>query len=43
MAVVSARFTKYGHPHREVIERLKAAHVPLLRTESWGNLHFLGP
>jgi competence protein ComEC len=41
MAVASARRAKYGHPHGETVERLRAAHVPLLRTEHWGNLHFL--
>jgi competence protein ComEC len=40
MAVASARFRKYGHPHAEVITRLRAHHVPLLRTEDWGNLWF---
>lgn len=40
-AVASARKKKYGHPHKEVVAILKKAKVPLLRTEDWGNLHFL--
>jgi len=39
-AVSSARQRKYGHPHREVIERLEKVKVPLLKTEDWGHLHF---
>ncbi|MBC7370225.1 MAG: hydrolase [Bdellovibrionaceae bacterium] len=38
IAVASARFRKYGHPHIEVTERLQQHHVPLLRTEDWGNI-----
>lgn len=38
--LVSARKAKYGHPHREVVERLRAGRRPLLRTEEWGNLLF---
>jgi competence protein ComEC len=40
VAVASARFRKYGHPHAEVIARLRRHHVPLLRTEDWGHLIF---
>ncbi|HEY8269573.1 MAG TPA: hydrolase [Pseudobdellovibrionaceae bacterium] len=40
MAVASARFAKYGHPHLEVVQRLKRYHVVLLKTEDWGNLWF---
>jgi len=39
-AVSSARFRRYGHPHVEVVEELRRAHVPLLRTEEWGTIHF---
>jgi len=39
-AVASARFAKYGHPHQEVKQRLKHHHIPLLKTEDWGNLWF---
>ncbi len=39
-AIASARFAKYGHPHLEVVQRLKRHHVVLLKTEDWGNLWF---
>lgn len=39
-AVASARFARYGHPHAEIHRRLKHYHVPLLKTEDWGNLWF---
>lgn len=42
-AVASARFAKYGHPHQEVVRRLQKYHVPLLKTEDWGNLWFENP
>lgn len=37
-AVVSARFAKYGHPHKETVQKTKRHKVPLLKTEDWGNL-----
>jgi competence protein ComEC len=40
MAISSARFAKYGHPHGEVLARLQRHYVPLLRTEDWGNIWF---
>jgi competence protein ComEC len=40
MAVASAREAKYGHPHKEVRDRLKNFGIALLRTEDWGALHF---
>lgn len=40
MAVVSARKKRYGHPHFEVLFRLNRAKVPVLKTETWGNLIF---
>lgn len=40
MAIASARFEKYGHPHQEVALRLRRHQVPLLKTEDWGNLWF---
>lgn len=40
VAVASARYRRYGHPHVEVIAELRLHHVPLLRTEDWGNLWF---
>jgi len=41
MAIASARKNKYGHPHAEVQMKLKKANIPLLSTESWGNIHLL--
>jgi competence protein ComEC len=40
IAVASARQARYGHPHFEVLERLKKYRVPVLRTEDWGNIWF---
>jgi competence protein ComEC len=40
-AVASARQSRYGHPHRQVRELLQARRIPLLRTQDWGNLHFI--
>lgn len=40
IAIASAREKKYGHPHPEVRARLRKLHVPLLRTEDWGNIYF---
>lgn len=40
-AVASARKAKYGHPHKETVERLKLHRIPILKTEDWGNIHFL--
>lgn len=40
-AVSSARFSRYGHPHQDIVQRLKKNKVPLLKTEDWGTLHFL--
>lgn len=40
VAISSARFARYGHPHQEVARRLKRHHVPLLKTEDWGHLWF---
>lgn len=41
LAIASARKEKYGHPHAEVIKRLKRFHIPMITTEDWGNLIFL--
>lgn len=38
MAISSARFKRYGHPHQKVLLKLKRNHIPLLKTEDWGNL-----
>jgi competence protein ComEC len=42
-AVSSARFARYHHPHFDVVSRLGAHHVPLLRTEDWGTIVFIQP
>ncbi|GIL16558.1 MAG: hypothetical protein BroJett040_03090 [Oligoflexia bacterium] len=39
-AIASAKQSKYGHPHREVLNRLKKKKIPVLRTEDWGSIHF---
>jgi competence protein ComEC len=38
--IASSREKKYGHPHRDVRIRLRK-YCALIRTEDWGNLHFL--
>jgi competence protein ComEC len=38
MAIASARFRRYGHPHAEVRAQLLKARVPLLKTEDWGTI-----
>lgn len=38
IAIASARKAKYGHPHPEVVARLRANGAPCLRTEIWGNI-----
>lgn len=37
MAVVQARKSRFNHPHKETVQRLKKYHIPLLKTEDWGN------
>lgn len=39
MAIASARKSRYGHPHQEVLNRLKKFGIACLRTEYWGNIH----
>lgn len=41
MAVASARQSRYGHPHREVLQRLANKKTPVLKTEDWGSIWFL--
>lgn len=41
LAIASARYARYKHPHLETIERLKRFKVPLLKTEDWGNIHII--
>ncbi len=38
LAFVSARRKVYGHPHPKVLERLRRNKLPLVDTESWGNI-----
>lgn len=40
-AIISARKKVYGHPHREVLFRLKSYGIPTLLTEDWGNIKIL--
>lgn len=40
MAIASARWKKYQHPHAEVLNRLKNNKTPVLKTEDWGNIWF---
>ncbi len=39
-AVASSRKRKYGHPHQRVQNKLKKQRVPLLKTETLGNIYF---
>lgn len=39
MAISSARYRRYRHPHSEVIRELEELKIPLLRTEEWGSIH----
>ncbi len=41
MAVASARFARYGHPHKQVVLRLMQKKTPVLKTEDWGSIWFL--
>ncbi len=41
MAFVSSRFKKYGHPHKDVLQRLHKHHINAIRTESWGSILIL--
>jgi competence protein ComEC len=38
ISVSSSRSKKYGHPHKEVLQRLMRFSVPTLRTEDWGSI-----
>ncbi|MGZ3774691.1 MAG: ComEC/Rec2 family competence protein [Pseudobdellovibrionaceae bacterium] len=38
MAISSARWNRYHHPHPIVEANLSKARIPLLRTEDWGNI-----
>lgn len=40
-ALVSARFSKYGHPHRDVLQRIqKLKNLPVITTEKSGHIFF---
>lgn len=38
--IASARYKKYHHPHNKTLQRLKKYHLPVLKTEDWGNIWF---
>lgn len=38
MAISTSRFKKYGHPHKEVLDRLKEHHLNAIKTEDWGTV-----
>jgi competence protein ComEC len=40
IAVSSARMKKYGHPHKETLQRLAKNKTPVLKTEDWGSIYF---
>lgn len=39
LAIASARRKRYGHPHKEVIEKLKTEGVALMTTETFGSIY----
>ncbi len=41
VAIASARKARYGHPHEEVLQRLRKNKTPVLKTEDWGSIWFL--
>ena len=40
MAVASARWARYKHPHTETVALLRKRHIALLKTEDWGSIWF---
>lgn len=40
MSVASSRRSRYGHPHFEILLRMRSHNVPALSTEDWGNIQF---
>lgn len=40
LSITSSRFAKYGHPHKEPLKRLSYFHIPVIKTEDWGNIWF---
>lgn len=39
-AISSARYARFRHPHPDVINRLQKSHIPVIKTEDWGNIWF---
>jgi competence protein ComEC len=39
LIVVSARKSRYGHPHPAMLERARDRRLPVLTTEDWGHIH----
>ena len=37
-ALISVGYNNYGHPHYEVLRRLKSCHVEIHRTDEEGNI-----
>lgn len=42
VGLVSARQSKYGHPHQEVVSKFKKLKVPLMSTSDWGTIVYIG-
>lgn len=40
MAIASARWRKYHHPHPETVALLNQHHIPVISTEDWGSIWF---
>jgi competence protein ComEC len=41
VAIISVdKNNKYGHPHKEILDRLASLHIPFLRTSDLGNIVF---
>lgn len=38
MAIASARWARYKHPHPATLTVLRKYHIPILRTEDWGHI-----
>jgi competence protein ComEC len=38
MVIVSAEKKKYGHPHKETVEKLRRTGVPMITTEDFGSV-----
>lgn len=42
LAIGSARWARYKHPHPQVLKRLRQHRLPFLRTEDWGHIWIEG-